>query len=770
MGGVMKKYSDLESRLNNVAMMRLMEAGEKSLTTLSLLQQGQIGKAEPLRRRREAHSARMAPMSTKLAPYAETRTAGAEATKGERSNFLPIFFLDLGTRVSRAVARVKVRQTGAVGTGFLCAPGLFITNRHVLFSEEHARSARVEFDYTFEDGVQPSIFRLAPDECFVTSEIEDLDFVIVAIGEQLSGPQSDAAYFGFCPMSDNGMKHAIGEFANVIQHPQGEEKQVVLQDNLIVSRENNEGVEQSVLHYFADTEPGSSGSPVFNNAWQVIALHHWGIAVKDFPAVKGFDPNSVNQGVRISRIVKDIRSRLSTLPQHEALHMKRLIDVGAQATVVTAAARGGYLPQDISTKSAEGESSIMNSTTNSGTTKIIVPLEITVNLGQALSVAAMAPKSVLDTNPQGPESPPVEPSDNADEAEAALPKTGEGYRSDFLDRHIIPLPRITGLRADHIAPLRKPEDYPSAKEGELQFTHYSVIVNKTRRLPFLGACNVDGKSLFGINSKKKAYDYADKDEKIFRMRNAEGGYGWKTDRRIDRDFQTPDAWYSGKNKLLPRDGTNDKETFIAIADFDRGHMVRRTEPIWGAARDGAAANYQTFNVVNAAPQTPRFNQDKTRDPMDWEPGEERRSWYGLEVAILRAATDEDRKYNVFTGPIFDDDDPIYASGKLGKPPCQVPLAFWKVVAWEEGGVLKSLAMIASQTFTMKKNSGQESLSSASELFLLRDFLTTVRKVEAVTGIDFGDAVKDADILMGVRTAGLADMSIEDFAARFISTS
>ena len=39
-----------------------------------------------------------------------------------------------------------------------------------------------EFDYTFEDGVEPSIFRLAPDECFVASEIEDLDFVVVCCG------------------------------------------------------------------------------------------------------------------------------------------------------------------------------------------------------------------------------------------------------------------------------------------------------------------------------------------------------------------------------------------------------------------------------------------------------------------------------------------------------------------------------------------------------------------------------------------------------------
>ena len=35
--------------------------------------------------------------------------------------------------------------------------------------------------------------------------------------------------------------------------------------------------EERFLHYQTDTAPGSSGSPVFNDQWEVVALHHSGV-------------------------------------------------------------------------------------------------------------------------------------------------------------------------------------------------------------------------------------------------------------------------------------------------------------------------------------------------------------------------------------------------------------------------------------------------------------------------------------------------------------
>jgi hypothetical protein len=68
---------------------------------------------------------------------------------------------------------------------------------------------------------------------------------------------------------------------------------VTLQENKITN------VDESLVHYVADTKPGSSGSCVFNNSWMPFALHH---------ASADNDPDDlnpsryVNEGIRFSPI------------------------------------------------------------------------------------------------------------------------------------------------------------------------------------------------------------------------------------------------------------------------------------------------------------------------------------------------------------------------------------------------------------------------------------------------------------------------------------
>lgn len=743
----MARGSEIQRERDRIAGMRLLEAGPVALKTLSLMSTGNPQSAEPdLKRRHASEIRQVESMSGGIID--DANLGGAEATKLGRSNLLPVSFLSLGLRVSKAVARIRVPATDQTGSGFLCGPGLFITNNHVLASPQSAQSARVEFDFTAEDGVQPSVFELDPNRCFITSPVEDLDFTIVSIGNSISGNNLISS-FGYCPLSGAGSKHAIGDFANIIQHPNGLEKQIAIQDNLIASRTAQDGTEQSVLHYFADTEPGSSGSPVFNNAWQVIALHHWGVAMHDIQSNSDFRPESVNQGIRISRIVKQLNNRLPSLSSQSRGLISSMLELGrTQSSDRAAAALRGFAPPLIQSSADNGSVTPQRIATSTGSS-IVIPIEVSISVEGAVSAAPPSNSSIVSSLERPG-------------AETSLPKTGEGYRTDFLDHHQIKLPRMRGRRVNDISLLLKPERYPTAGIGELQFTHFSVVMNKTRRLPWFGACNVDGSVLFGINDDRAIYRYADQDVSIFAARGAEGGYGWRRDLRIAKSEQTPNDWYTGKNALVPRDGTDDSERYIAIADFDRGHMVRRTEPIWGEDFAGQSANYQTFNVVNAAPQAPEYNRDKTRDPASIEVGEETRSWYGMEVAILRIATNEDRKFNVFTGPLFEDADPFYASGKLGVSDCQVPLAFWKVAIWEDGEHLKSLAMLASQDWALRPGGGAESLSQPEELFRLRDFLTKVSTLERKTGIDFGSNVRDADVLRTIHASRLRKMSLEDF--------
>ena len=74
---------------------------------------------------------------------------------------------------------------------------------------------------------------------------------------------------------------------------------------------------EQFLHYRTDTAPGSSGSPVFNDQWEVVALHHSGVPQRDeqgrILATDGsvWEPEmgehridwKANEGVRISQIV-----------------------------------------------------------------------------------------------------------------------------------------------------------------------------------------------------------------------------------------------------------------------------------------------------------------------------------------------------------------------------------------------------------------------------------------------------------------------------------
>lgn len=677
---------------------------------------------------------------------------GRESKQGPRNNFLPVSFLANGAGISRAVARVVVPLTGQMGTGFLCAPGLLLTNFHVLPSAEAAATARVEFDFVEDDTIAASTFTLDPHICYVHDDVAEKDYAIIGLGQRQSGPL-DAAAFGWCPLSPASDKHALGEFANIIQHPAGRAKEVVLQDNLIAARGD------FVLHYIADTEGGSSGSPVFNNHWQVIALHHWGEAFHSAIGRGNFTPSQVNEGIRISQIIAHIEEQRDGMDQRTRGLIDQMLHLGRTVAPAQAAEASNYNRVPGVLTAGRGTDNAATAIAAGGHEATLeIPLRISISVPGLVSQHAQAngyrPAPASPATPEG------------SAAEAALAREGEGYRADFLDNHVIELPRLLAARHNDITALKEPHKYPGAKLGELQYTHFSVVMNKDRKMAFFGACNVDGKSLFGIgSSSQKIREYAERNIAIFAAK-AEGAHSWLPDRRIDKADQTIEKWYRGKNPLVPRPGSDDADRYIEIADFDRGHIVRRTEPIWGDQQAGREANRQTFHHANACPQQPRFNQDKDRHPSDISAGEEQRSWYGLEVAVLRAATDDDTKMNVFTGPFFEDTDPVYGPGKPGGGNRKIPLTYWKVIVWEDrDGELRSLAMKASQVFTLKKpietGGGAEALDSADELFLLRDFLTTIADIEKRTDIRFDRKMKRADILKDTATEDLADLTVAE---------
>ncbi|MFF9221065.1 endonuclease [Streptomyces viridosporus] len=249
----------------------------------------------------------------RLPPEAFTsEVLGLERLIG-RNNLTPVAFLEEGVQVSRSVGRITISGPGGGhGTGFMVSPSLLLTNNHVLRSAEEASRSKVAF--AFQDGIDgsplvPAVFPLEPLRFFVTDRA--LDYSLVAVAPR--GVQGEAlSSFGRLALSEAEGKVVVGEFVNIIQHPRGEPKQIALRENQIVD------VLERFLHYESDTREGSSGSPVFNDQWEVVALHHSAVPKTDAEgrplSIDGtvWRPEMgeqqlawrANEGVRISRVLR----------------------------------------------------------------------------------------------------------------------------------------------------------------------------------------------------------------------------------------------------------------------------------------------------------------------------------------------------------------------------------------------------------------------------------------------------------------------------------
>jgi V8-like Glu-specific endopeptidase/endonuclease/exonuclease/phosphatase family metal-dependent hydrolase len=201
------------------------------------------------------------------------------------NDFLKARFLKDGSNRSKAVCRI--RTPVSLGSGFLIASNTYImTNNHVLPDIEVARDSRAQFG--FEENATLLEVNLTPGKFFLTNK--KLDYTIVAC-EAVQNEDIDAI-----PLLRNPSTITRGERVNIIQHPRGREKEIAIRNNEVIWVKNH------VVHYRTDTEPGSSGSAVFNDAWQLVALHHAGWSDDGSRAT--------NEGIRMASIVADLTTRL----------------------------------------------------------------------------------------------------------------------------------------------------------------------------------------------------------------------------------------------------------------------------------------------------------------------------------------------------------------------------------------------------------------------------------------------------------------------------
>ncbi|WP_406280076.1 trypsin-like serine peptidase [Embleya sp. NBC_00896] len=240
----------------------------------------------------------------------------AERIIGASNDLQSLNFLTRGVRAAACVARVWYSTGGPVqpqATGFLVAPRLLLTNHHVFPDAATARGAFAEFgaEMGIDNELPTNTTRFTPDPDTLFLTDEDLDFTLVAMRPGGDG-RLPGQVFGRVALIAAEGKLVVGDPVNVIGHPDGRLKEIAIRENRFAQRFDD------FLQYETDTEPGNSGSPVFNDQWEAVALHHSGVPAHDDAGAvlnlqgRPWEPAQglaaikwiANEGVRVSAILR----------------------------------------------------------------------------------------------------------------------------------------------------------------------------------------------------------------------------------------------------------------------------------------------------------------------------------------------------------------------------------------------------------------------------------------------------------------------------------
>jgi endonuclease G, mitochondrial len=181
-------------------------------------------------------------------------------------------FLQRGVDQATAVCRIELGDGRAIGTGFLVAPNYLLTNYHVLAPDADAdpqyylpqivlRFATVT-DFRGQEMCK-TLRQLAPNPLRKFKPTHQLDYALLEL-------EADGSYFTQ-PVQINGASRLNrDDRITLLQHPLGKTMQVSLGGQGGIT-----GIYPEVgrVQYVGKTASGSSGSPCFNERWEVVAMH-----------------------------------------------------------------------------------------------------------------------------------------------------------------------------------------------------------------------------------------------------------------------------------------------------------------------------------------------------------------------------------------------------------------------------------------------------------------------------------------------------------------
>jgi endonuclease G len=440
--------------------------------------------------------------------------------------------------------------------------------------------------------MQARKFRLNAKRLFQTDKLLD----VTVIGVELESTADTGHY----PLSaypvlrfEFNSTPTAGQPANIIQHPEGRRLEIAFRENDIISA----SAESAFVHYTTDTLPGSSGSPVFNDEWKIIALHHSGVprtnARGQYVDAKGkrVDYDNVEWIANEGILASALRDKLATKGVHLNAQGSNPIVLARAAAGVSSshgthsstspcshedgasahpAAASGRMATDAAFMVAGGN----------GSWSFTVPLHIQVTLGmpQGVSIAPLASSSSSSSSSSPPPAPSTHGSAGAGGDSLEIRRnadefaTCDGFDPEFLGVKV-PLPTLSPAQLKNTAKITDAEHYgPRRSDYELCYHNYSVALCRSRRLAWFSCVNIDGAKL---NSKNKRNDK------------------WFFDPRVPEEFQVGEKYYkqvSGR--------------------FDKGHL---TSAAALNVDDNDDCMKFSFSMVNCSPQTKEFNGSRGMD-------------------------------------------------------------------------------------------------------------------------------------------------------------
>jgi hypothetical protein len=209
-----------------------------------------------------------------------------------------------------AVGRMLFQATD--GGWYLCTGSLvsaynhFLTNNHCISAESEAQTLEVRWRYQYSGCGSGTVTTdsVSTGADLVRTDAK-LDYSLLHLSSD-----TPASRYGYLSLSS--AKAVKGETVWIPQHPGGDPKKFAVTSDMDGGdcRIDKVGIAGNGAHtdvgYYADTEPGSSGSPVLDAADEIVALHHFGTGGA------ACDKRDMNQGVRMDKIYPEIAGYLET--------------------------------------------------------------------------------------------------------------------------------------------------------------------------------------------------------------------------------------------------------------------------------------------------------------------------------------------------------------------------------------------------------------------------------------------------------------------------